>query len=98
MRGLAGNLRRQHAQMKVFAMMILPCGHHTATIIPSLNGNGTNLGVSEEKRKKRQLNSRSGGKKTKKRIFGPVTGVQIFTGEKEEFSGGGNRCETALCA
>jgi hypothetical protein len=93
MRGLAGNLRRQHAHIKVFAMMILPCGHHTATIIPCSNGNGTNLGVSEEKGKKRQLNSRSEEKKTKKRIFGPVTGVQIFTGEKEDFADGGNtRC------
>jgi len=59
-------------------------------IIPCLKGDGTNLGVSEENGKKRQLNSRSVEKKTKKRIFGPVTGVQIFTGEKEEFSGGGN--------
>jgi hypothetical protein len=90
MRGLAGNLRRQHAHIKVFAMMILPCGHHTATIIPCSNGNGTNLGVSEEKGKKRQLNSRSEEKKTKKRIFGPLTGVQIFTGEKEDFADGGN--------
>jgi hypothetical protein len=47
--------------------------------------------VSEEKGKKRQLNSRSEEKKTKKRIFGPVTGVQIFTGEKEDFADGGNR-------
>jgi hypothetical protein len=46
--------------------------------------------VSEEKGKKRQLNSRSEEKKTKKRIFGPLTGVQIFTGEKEDFADGGN--------
>jgi hypothetical protein len=49
--------------------------------------------VSEEKGKKRQLNSRSEEKKTKKRIFGPLTGVQIFTGEKEDFADGGNRSE-----
>lgn len=97
MRGLAGNLRRQHAHIKVFAMMIPPYGHHTATITPCSNGDGTKLGVLEEKGKKRQLNSRSEWNKTKKRTFGPVTGVQIFTGEKEDFADGGNSyfCVTA---